>query len=1046
MKRKIFLILMVVLSFAGKVSAQVDTLNVSIDSLSSNGYFPNTKFTVTEEYQRNFGSSDSLHMKCYLSPTVVYVPTTGDNIITGSDAGGNYVLYNVENFGGSSHFQFSVMFTTDSCATTAVFKPVISANNASSFTGASAEAICNIGALNWSLNYYGSAMRYNNWGAYQGFYLGQPVSLDYYYNGQCNTNTFCNDTLYLYLYTANLGQQNLKNAVVRLNFNQPDGVIQVFDNDNNNVPLSHYSDGADSSTYQYYNYVDNNTGSHTLYATNGYYGSTLMIVVNPQQFNTPICFSATLQGNDVCTNDTFSQTYPSTCITIDTVAANIFPQVYGGSGQTAVGCSNGFFYGFTSNVTCNSSCTMPIEDAGVAVTVPHQVQINSITLPTVTGSDAAVLTGHYYSSATVIDSFSFSYNADSAINGTSVPLSTLVGAGHNAANCFISDYKITSTLSNIRTVNLGYNGYTILATEWPAMTVPVTTNEAINFPVDLFTANFNTLYTYSSTIVSTSSSPISIDNQSVCTNQSIYCIGDTVEYSVNLQNQGYGNLTKSVLEGILPTGFKYVPGSATCQSTIDVIYGNGGCYCPRCVAQGYVGLNYTNQPIIDFAQNDTSSTNLKWYLPTLPYACNQQPPIYVVTYKAVITSAAVYSVNGEQSISYILDSSGNILNGQGDNINLCKQYPILTPEKQVSVDSIHWVQDTTALPGQTIYYRIILKNNGDIPLDSIRLVDILPFVNDHTVLNCNTPRNSTAFVSLTSTLKNPSGVNAVIQYSVDNSPVRAQFLGFPNTVSCESGGFYPFAALNADIQSVRAFEIDYGNSVLLPGDSNVYVYSAQIPINSPDSSVAYNTFAFTATAPNGDGTNSRLAAAESANVGIRVVEPACQCVEGTAWVDSVGDGIQNAQEPGINNVLISIYSSINNTLKGTTFTTFDTAHSSGHYQFCGLPAGSYYIIASIPDSLINKPDSSSTDSTANHSGVTAPAGVTSVFTPQSTSLPSTDSTAGNSGTTPLVTGSFTISCSNNNNNNVNIIIPVSQAACDDGCKARRPIQYKQLYQ
>jgi hypothetical protein len=111
-----------------------------------------------------------------------------------------------------------------------------------------------------------------------------------------------------------------------------------------------------------------------------------------------------------------------------------------------------------------------------------------------------------------------------------------------------------------------------------------------------------------------------------------------------------------------------------------------------------------------------------------------------------------------------------------------------------------------------------------------------------------------------------------------------------------------------------------------------------------------------------------------------------------------------------------------NTLKGTTITTFDISHTPGHYQFCGLPAGSYYVIASVPDSLINpiRPDSLATDSTISADSVT------------------------NATLVPERTSSFTISCSNNNNEESNIII-VPTTNCDDDCSKRKPILFKPLF-
>jgi uncharacterized repeat protein (TIGR01451 family) len=1018
MKRKIFLIIMLVLSFAVKAMAQVDTLNVSIDPLSASSYAPQQPFFITVEFQRNLGTSASVQVKCYIPSTVAYVPSSGDVYSQGVDTGGAYILFERTNFSGSSRFSFQVKFIADSCsAQTAIFTPVISANDASTFTGASVTAnLIPSGTISWSIAYYSSFIENynaNNMGtAFQNFWLGAPqnVQQNYYYNTQCSADFMCNDTLFLALYAGNGGQQSLDNAIIKFNFNENDGVIGILD-DNTGLPVSHSSTGTGTSSYQFY-VVDG--ADHTLHANNDpnqYYYKGIRIIINPLQFNQSVCFTPLLEGTNACDGSPYTQTCPQSCITIDTLAAVPVPD-YSLSQSPTIGCSDVFNYNIVTSATC-TSCTPVIQNGGVTITVPHQVQINSIDLPELTGTDTAVLTGHYYygNSPSSIDSFSFSYNAaflTTNSTGATISLSQLVKPIYNLTTTFIADYKITTSVSSNKEIYLGSNKFTVLSTEWPAMTIPVVPNSNIQFPFDFFSANWDTSFIIS--ILSRSDPQVNMYSQNICSQQSVYCVGDTVAYSIGLQNAGYGNLVNGVLEDLLPGGFKYLPGTLKCQSENQANY--VGCFCPACA--GYADINFTDQPITDFSQN-LSSNDLKWNLPLLPYSCDQNPATFVVTFKAVITASAEYSPDGEESIQTIYNSAGANLNEAANIINVCQKYPTLTPEKQVSLDSIHWTQDTTAIAGQKIYYKITLKNNGNIPLDSIRMVDILPALNDHTVLNCNTPRNSTGFVSLTSTLKNPPGINTSIKYSADSSPVRTQFLGFPNPVACESGSFGPLNGI--DIQTVRAFQIDYGNSVLLPGDSNVYIYSAQVPTGSLDGTHAYNTFAVTATVPMSSSGNDRLSAAESQNVGITIINPVCQCVKGIVWIDSIQNGVQDSQEHGINNIPVLVYDSATNVLKDSSNTTFSAAAipTPGNYQICNLPAGSYYIVAEIPDSLINPPK------------------------PDSNGVVITDTLIVNQRTP-----SFTINCSNTTNNTRNIIITPT-TICDDDCTKRKPIIFSQLF-
>jgi hypothetical protein len=67
------------------------------------------------------------------------------------------------------------------------------------------------------------------------------------------------------------------------------------------------------------------------------------------------------------------------------------------------------------------------------------------------------------------------------------------------------------------------------------------------------------------------------------------------------------------------------------------------------------------------------------------------------------------------------------------------------------------------------------------------------------------------------------------------------------------------------------------------------------------------------------------------------------CVGDFIWNDTDKDGMQDAGEPGISGVTVSLYNSTTNTLVKATVTS-----NNGFYQFCDLPAGSYYIKLSVP--------------------------------------------------------------------------------------------------
>ncbi len=71
------------------------------------------------------------------------------------------------------------------------------------------------------------------------------------------------------------------------------------------------------------------------------------------------------------------------------------------------------------------------------------------------------------------------------------------------------------------------------------------------------------------------------------------------------------------------------------------------------------------------------------------------------------------------------------------------------------------------------------------------------------------------------------------------------------------------------------------------------------------------------------------------------VPPAQGAIGDFVWLDLNSNGIQDAGEPGINNVTLRLYDSANN-LVGTT-TTVTNSGQDGYYQFTGLAAGTYTV-------------------------------------------------------------------------------------------------------
>jgi len=102
------------------------------------------------------------------------------------------------------------------------------------------------------------------------------------------------------------------------------------------------------------------------------------------------------------------------------------------------------------------------------------------------------------------------------------------------------------------------------------------------------------------------------------------------------------------------------------------------------------------------------------------------------------------------------------------------------------------------------------------------------------------------------------------------------------------------------------------------------------------------------------------------------VSPCTGTVGDFVWNDLNRNGVQDANEPGIDNVPVSIY--LGSTLIGTTNTSVGPGNQHGYYQFTGLCAGSYTVQATTPAGFVPSTSFLGGDTTKDSNG--SPASVT----------------------------------------------------------------------
>ncbi len=233
-------------------------------------------------------------------------------------------------------------------------------------------------------------------------------------------------------------------------------------------------------------------------------------------------------------------------------------------------------------------------------------------------------------------------------------------------------------------------------------------------------------------------------NKDICSPMSSYEPGDIVRFRLRVQNIGSQDLIGGVVSDVLHTNFTYV-GNET--------YYVGSTYNPACSASGTLPSGTSAWAGVTPGH---SGNNLSWNLPDVPADCQlfyvgycsyygtYGLPYYFIEFDAQVDSFALpgvtpneFEVNGGNLSSTVVSNEVNVLvvASFGQEV-----------EKLVSVDNgTNYVLSGNVAPGANARYRLSYKNTSNVPVASIKLVDLLPRddgTNDWLILNRTAPRGS----------------------------------------------------------------------------------------------------------------------------------------------------------------------------------------------------------------------------------------------------------------------------------------------------------------
>ncbi|WP_217594752.1 SdrD B-like domain-containing protein [Cohnella sp. GbtcB17] len=258
--------------------------------------------------------------------------------------------------------------------------------------------------------------------------------------------------------------------------------------------------------------------------------------------------------------------------------------------------------------------------------------------------------------------------------------------------------------------------------------------------------------------------------------------------------------------------------------------------------------------------------------------------------------------------------------------------------------------------GGRVDYKLTVKNNSNIDVDHIVVVDTLPRIGDEGALLGS--RGSQWGTVLTEPLDD-TGKDYTVYYSTDaHAKIDNSSTSWSTTAP-------------DDLTTVTALKFAFDPTFsLAPGASIPIIWSMRAPLGTTQNVIAWNSFAHQAQAKDN---HDPLLPAEPPKVGVHINPPSSDKVSlgNYVWADLDKDGVQDPDEQGINGVKVELLNAADDSVFTKTFkddgntvqvpvttvTGPDADGKPGYYLFPELPAsdslgaGDYKVRFTMPTVL-----------------------------------------------------------------------------------------------
>lgn len=422
-------------------------------------------------------------------------------------------------------------------------------------------------------------------------------------------------------------------------------------------------------------------------------------------------------------------------------------------------------------------------------------------------------------------------------------------------------------------------------------------------------------------------------SKSIVSPKSFYTYDDTINFKISYSNSLYSGKSADnvVFYDLLPAGVKFVPNSTVgAVQFVDVVEDFNGTGRQR------VGWKLTSP----LAANGSGSFTFSAYVSESVLTQTYTNEVYMMADTPLDTNFDFSSYPQDTiDINQNGDTKEPAIRSSVNFDGVAYSGVLVIKEVKGDLDS-EWSRypafGTVSASGQ-FQYRMTVKNLSSQPMSNIRMIDILPYINDVGVLTSSS-RDSQWTPVLKSSITQPAGTT--ITYSTSSNPNRGP-IGRPAIGEASTTWL---STVPADITTVRSIKVEYPGT-LAANSSFVLTYDMVSPVGAPSSGeIAWNSFGMQAQNPNG----SQVLPVEPKKVGIMSVPPIKKSIGGRTWLDDNRNGILDSGENGLNGILVYLVDGSGNRIMNGgnpvyTVTANNMSGQPGYYQFNNLDPNDYYV-------------------------------------------------------------------------------------------------------